>query len=101
MVPGILLSIGSPVIITSFNWRGKMRTDVFSGVTSSEHRSSPLAIPIMFFTRLTSWESACKITVRPRKISPLYPLLPSLGLTLALSLSLSLSLSVSHSFSRH
>ena len=31
---------------------------------------------IIFFTRLTSWESACKIIVQRRKISPLYPLLP-------------------------
>ena len=42
---------------------------------------------IMFFTRLTSWESACKIIVQRWKISPLYPLPPSLAL--------------SHSFSRH
>ena len=42
---------------------------------------------IIFFTRLTSWESVCKIIARRRKISPLYPLHPSLAL--------------SHSFSRH
>ena len=42
---------------------------------------------IMLFTRLTSWESACKIIAQRGKISPLYPLPPSLAL--------------SHCFSRH
>ena len=41
----------------------------------------------IFFTRLTSWESASKIIAWRRNISPLYPLHPSLAL--------------SHSFSRH
>ena len=39
----------------------------------------------MLFTRLTSWESACKIIVQRGKISPLYPLPPpSLGLSVFL-----------------
>ena len=45
----------------------------------------------MLFTRLTSWESASKIIAWCRNISPLYPLPPSLAL----------SLSRSRSFSRH
>ena len=41
----------------------------------------------MFFTRLTSWESACKIIVQCRNISPLYyPLPPSLAHSLLLFL---------------
>ena len=40
-----------------------------------------LFITIMFFTRLTSWESACKIIAQHGKISSLYPLLPSLALS--------------------
>ena len=42
--------------------------------------------PIMFFTRLTSWESACKIIAQRGNISPLYPFPPP---------------ELSHSFSRH
>ena len=38
----------------------------------------------MFFTRLTSWESASKIIAWDRNISPLY-LLPSLSIFLTLS----------------
>ena len=39
---------------------------------------------IMFFTRLTSWQSASKIIARRRNISPLYPLPPSLALSVFL-----------------
>ena len=39
---------------------------------------------IMFFTRLTSWESACKIIAQRENISPLYPLPLSLALSLFL-----------------
>ena len=39
----------------------------------------------LFFTRLPSWESANKIIARRRNISPLYPLHPSLALSLFLS----------------
>ena len=39
---------------------------------------------IMFFTRLTSWESTGKIIARGRNISPLYPLPPCLVLSLFL-----------------
>ena len=35
----------------------------------------------MFSTRLTSWESACKIIAGRRNISPLYPRPPSLALS--------------------
>ena len=41
---------------------------------------------IMIFTRLASWELVSKIIARRRNISPLYPLPPSLALTLTLSL---------------
>ena len=39
---------------------------------------------IKFFTRLTSWESACKIIAQHGNISPLYPLPPSITLSLFL-----------------
>ena len=39
---------------------------------------------IILFTRLTSWESACKIVAQRGKISPLYPLPPSLVFSLFL-----------------
>ena len=48
--------------------------------------SLPLRPSIMFFTRLTSWESACKIIAQRSKSSPLYPLQPSLALSLSLFL---------------
>ena len=50
---------------------------------------SAIILAIMFFlsTRLSPWESACKIIARCGNISPLYPLPPSRAL--------------SHSFSRH
>ena len=42
---------------------------------------------IMFFTRLTSWESACKIIARHGNISPLYPFPLSSSLSLSIFLS--------------
>ena len=43
-----------------------------------------ISLYIMFFTRLTSWESACKIIAQHGKISPLHPFHPSLALSLFL-----------------
>ena len=46
----------------------------------------PTHSTIMLFMKLTSWESACEIIAQRGKISPLYPLPPSLALSLSLSL---------------
>ena len=66
-----------------YSWYRQITIKAATGQTQSQ---SLLIRPrtIMFFTRLTSWESACKIIGQRWKISPLYlfPLFSSLSLFL-------------------